>query len=348
MEIQLNELMLLSFWGNTVQDYLIFAGITLVVYLFFSIIITFTMKRLAKMAKRTQTDLDDLIIKSLRRIKWPIFLIILLATTPVLLEVHEKIGIYAKFAIIIIITYEAIRISSTFIDYVTAKAIQKDGKNLIFKPFGTILKIAFWLVGGVLILGNLGYNVNSLIAGLGIGGIAIALALQNVLGDIFSSLSIYFDKPFKPGDFIALGDKKGTVNSIGIKTTRLTSMDGEELIVPNATLVNSQVQNYGKVKKRRGTFNIGITYETSLAKVKKAKKIIADSVKNCKDAELDRLHFEEFGDSALIFGIVFYAKTGEYSKFMDVKEKINLSIMEGFEKEGIEFAYPTQTLFIKK
>lgn len=347
LDIPLGEFLGLSIWGNTIQDYLIYVGITLVVYLFFSVIITFGIKKFNKLAERTKTKVDDMIVKALRRIKWPLFLIILLITTPTLLTVHENISTFSRYAIIVVLTYEAIRIASLFLDFGVERATKKEGSNQFLKPFSTIIKIALWLIGAILILSNFGYDVTSLIAGLGIGGIAIALALQNVLSDIFSSLSIYFDKPFKVGDFIIVGDKKGEVKSIGIKTTRVISIvNGEELVIPNNTLVNTEVQNYGKMKERRIAFSVGVTYETPLAKVKKAKKIIEEIIKKQKKAKFERVFFTTLGDSALIFETVYYVKSGEFKDYGTTQEKINLGIMEAFEKEGIHFAYPTQTLHV--
>ncbi len=348
MEIPYQELLALELWGNTVQDYAIFAGITLGVYLIFSIVITFTMKRLAKLAKKTKTNLDDVIITALRKLKWPIFVIIVLITVPTLLTVHEYVSTFSRYAIIILLTYAAIRTISRFLDYFTNESIKKEGHSNFLKPFSTILKVALWGIGGILILSNLGYDVTSLIAGLGIGGIAIALALQNVLSDIFSSLSIYFDKPFKPGDYIRLDDKEGLVKSVGIKTTRITSVQGEELVVPNNTLVSSNIQNFGKVKKRRIQFAIGICYETPLTKVKKAKKIIVETIKKQKNIEFDRTFFKTLGESALEFDIVFFVKSSEYKEYLKLQEKINFEIMQKFEKEGIHFAYPTQTVHVKR
>lgn len=334
--------------GNTVQNYLVMTCVVIGTYLIFSIGITFAIKKLEKLAAKTKTDLDDILIATLGKLKWTIFLIIILVAVPTLLEVSDKISTFSRYAIIIILAYQGIRVTGILIDYAVAKATEKADHSSFIKPFGTVAKVAAWIIGGVLVLSNLGYDVTSLVAGLGIGGIAIALALQNVISDIFSSLSIYFDKPFKPGDYIRIDDKEGTVQSIGIKTTRLTSVQGEELIIPNNTLVSSNIQNFGKVKKRRIQFDIGICYETPVAKIKEAKEIITDIINKTDNTEFDRVFFKTMAEGSLKFDIVYFVKSGNYKDYLTVQEVINLEIIKRFEKADIHFAYPTQTVHIRR
>ena len=209
-------------------------------------------------------------------------------------------------------------------------------------------RIALWAFGGIFILSNLGIEITSLIAGLGIGGIAVAFALQGILSDLFSSFSIYFDKPFRIGDFIVIGDNMGTVERIGIKTTRIRTLQGEELVVSNAELTTTRVQNYKKMQNRRIVFQLGVTYETPEEKVKAIPELLRTVITDIKGVRLDRAHFASYGDSALIFEVVYFVESGDYNQYMDLQQSINFGIMEVFGKEGIEFAYPTQTLYLKK
>jgi small-conductance mechanosensitive channel len=200
----------------------------------------------------------------------------------------------------------------------------------------------------LLFLSNIGVDVTPLLAGASIGGIAIAFALQNVLTDVFASFSIYFDKPFRVGDFITVGADSGTVKRIGIKTTRLQSLQGEELIISNKQLTESRINNFKRMDKRRGVFTFGVIYQTEIKKLEKIPKIITDIITKNKTAELDRVHFKSFGDSSLDYEVVYYVKSSDYRVFMDIQQEINLEIIHQFQKEGIEFAYPTKTVFLQK
>ncbi len=197
-------------------------------------------------------------------------------------------------------------------------------------------------------LSNLGINVTSLVASLGIGGIAIALAVQNILGDLFSAFSIYFDKPFAVGDFITVGKHKGTVQNIGLKSTRIRMLQGEELVIPNKEITSGKVSNYRRMEKRRVAFKFGVVYETKTEQLKKIPEIITEIINQTKDCEAFRVHFKEFGDSSLNYNIVYYVTNNDYDVYLSAQQEINLGIKEAFEKAKIEFAYPTQTVYINK
>ena len=200
----------------------------------------------------------------------------------------------------------------------------------------------------ILILSNLGYNVNSLVASLGIGGIAVALAVQNILSDIFCSFTIYLDKPFVVGDRIVLDKYSGYVKKIGIRTTRIETLEGDELVVSNKDLTSSRIRNYKKMQRRRIVFQVGVEYETKAEKLKQIPKMIKQIIDNIEVIDFARVHFKEFGDSSLIFEIVYYTNSNDYDVYMDKQQELNLAIVEKFEEEKINIAYPTQTVFIKK
>ena len=211
-----------------------------------------------------------------------------------------------------------------------------------------VIKILVW--GGVVIfiLDNFGFKISAVIAGLGIGGVAVALAAQAILKDLFSYFSIIFDHPFKIGDFIIIEDYMGTIEHVGIKTTRIRSLGGEMLVFSNSDLTDSRVRNYKLMEKRRVVFKLGVVYETPTERLKEMPKIIENSIKNVKDAILDRAHFFSYGDFSLIFEIVYYVVGADYNKYMDIQQEINFAIKEEFERKGIEFAFPTQTLYVNK
>ena len=211
-----------------------------------------------------------------------------------------------------------------------------------------IIKGVLWAVAVIIILSNFGYNVSALAAGLGIGGLAIAFAMQNILSDVFASFSIYFDKPFRIGDFIIVGDDLGTVKHIGIKTTRIQTLQGQELIISNKELTETRVNNYKKMERRRISFTFGVEYGTKLKQLKKISSIVKEILDKIKIADLDRVHFKQFGDFSLNFEVVYYVNKPDYLTYMDTQQEINFALKERFEKEGIVFAFPTQTIYLNK
>jgi small-conductance mechanosensitive channel len=199
-----------------------------------------------------------------------------------------------------------------------------------------------------MVLSNLGVDVTSLMAGLGVGGIAVAFALQGVLGDLFASFSIFIDQPFKVGDYVQAGTESGTIKKVGMKTSRIKTLSGEELVVPNVDIGSARVRNFSRMEKRRIKYDIGVVYGTSSKKLKEIPGIIKKIVDKEKDASFGRVRFTNFGDSALIFEVLYHINKSDFDLYLEVQERINLGIYEEFEKNKIEFAFPTQTLHINK
>jgi small-conductance mechanosensitive channel len=209
-----------------------------------------------------------------------------------------------------------------------------------------IIHIVVWFIGLGFLFDNMGYDLTAIIAGLGIGGIAVALAAQNILGDLFNYFVIFLDRPFEVGDYIALGDKSGTIEHIGVKTTRLKSLTGEQLIISNSDLTSSRIHNYKRMQRRRIQFNLGVTYETSLENLQALPDLLRQIISEQKLVEFDRAHFASYGDSALDFAIVYHVLSSEYNTYMDIQQAINMRIFKEFQQRGIEFAYPTQKLYV--
>ena len=206
--------------------------------------------------------------------------------------------------------------------------------------------LVLWSVVLVLALDNLGVEITALVAGLGIGGIAVALAAQSVLGDLFASLAIVFDRPFGVGDFIVVGDMLGTVEHVGIKTTRMRSLGGEELIFPNNDLVSSRIRNYRRMEERRVLFSLSLVYETSYEQLAKAPLTIREVIEAQADTRFDRAHFSSYGESALHFEAVYYVLSPDYNRYMDIQQAINLELFRRFNEDGVRFAFPTRTLHV--
>ncbi|EKD25967.1 MAG: small conductance mechanosensitive ion channel (MscS) family protein [uncultured bacterium] len=237
-------------------------------------------------------------------------------------------------------------------DWFLKNSMQKQETKPIIKTalpgFSKIAKIMIWVIAAIFFMENLGFRISTLVAGLGIGGIAIAFASQIILKDLFSYVSILLDQPFAVGDFLIVGEFMGTIEHIGIKTTRVRSLSGEILIFSNTDLTESRLRNYQHMKERRVLFSIGVIYNTPLEQLKKISSIIQTIINNIENTRFDRAHFFKYGDSGLIYEIVYYVIGSEYNKYMDIQQLINLGIKAEFEKRKIEFAYPTQTLHIEK
>lgn len=210
-----------------------------------------------------------------------------------------------------------------------------------------VLKAIVWFMGAVLLLDNLGYNVATILAGMGIGGIAIALAAQNILGDLFSYFVIFFDKPFEIGDFVNAEGKSGTVEYIGIRTTRIRSISGEEVVLSNTKLTGNALHNYKRMQRRRIAFSTGVTYQTSADQLKKIPSIMEEAVRRQETLSFDRAHLASFGDFSINFETVYFVDSADYMVHMDAQQAVLQYIFEAFEKENIQFAYPTQTLFLE-
>lgn len=341
--------------GITLEDYMlasiVFAA-SLLLLRFFKMVVV---HRLKKLAEKTETKLDDLGTEILNGLGWPLYTIISLAIGLFFIDVPAKVDKTLFYALIIVLTFYAVKSLQKLIDFGTQLAIEKrkeegesEGDTAVIDLLGKVIKIALWVVAGVLIIGNLGYDVSTLVAGLGVGGIAIAFALQNILQDIFASFSIYFDKPFKVGHFIKIGDDKGTVKTIGIKSTRLQTLDGEELVVSNRELTESRVRNYKKMVRRRASFSFGVACDTPVMKLKKIPGIVTKIIEKQEKAVLDRVHFTELGDFSLNFEVVYYMKTKDYMTYRNTQQTVNLELIKAFEKEKIVFPFPTQTVYVKK
>ncbi len=346
----MNDVLSEVYFGNTVQDYLIalaiIVGGILILRLFKKIIVT----RLKRWADRTESTIDDFAVNALERFALPALNFFIVYAGVGYLTLSDKADKIVKIAVAVIITFFLLRLISSIALHGLQTYVrrQEQGEEKI-KQLGGIMLILngiIWIIGLIFLFDNLGYNVGAIIAGLGIGGIAIALAAQNILGDLFNYFVIFFDRPFEIGDFIILDDKMGTVEYIGIKTTRLKSLSGEQLILSNSDLTKSRVHNYKRMQRRRIQFDIGIIYQTSLDRIQEVPSIIKDIIMSIEGITLDRTHFKGYGDFSLIFQTVYFVESPDFNVYMDKQQLINLRLFEEFEKRKIEFAYPTQSLFL--
>jgi small-conductance mechanosensitive channel len=311
-------------------------------------------KNLATLASKTQNDFDNLLIDSIKKIRpwFYVYLSFYIALLPFSLPEIVSFGLTSL--LLILVAWQVIDIIIGIISYVIEKMTHtSDGDRP--DPNATtaaamlqlVARIVLWALGLIFVLSNLGFEVTSLVAGLGIGGIAIAFALQGILADLFASFSIYFDKPFRIGDTITVGTDTGTVEKIGIKSTRIRTLQGEELIISNAELVKTRIQNFRRMVRRRATAQIGVTYDTSPEKVAAIPKIIEEIFSDIAHADFDRAFFTTFGESALIIDVVYYIDDREIKTFLTAQQTFNLKLLERCNQEGIEFAFPTRTIIQK-
>ncbi|MFO7569350.1 MAG: mechanosensitive ion channel family protein [Smithellaceae bacterium] len=342
-----------NYLGNPLQDWLIALCVLVFVFLVLKISQRVAIHKLSKLAAATDNQLDDLAVSALKNTKFFILLIAAAYAASFAVTLKPSMeALWQKAVILTLILQGALWVSAG-ISFALTRTIQKrmeqDSSSATTITFlGFVARVLLWAIVLLLILGNLGVNITGLVAGLGIGGIAVALALQNILGDLFASLSIVLDKPFVIGDFVVVDSLAGTIEHIGLKTTRIRSLSGEQLVFSNNDLLKSRIRNYKRMTERRAVFNFGLVYQTPLEKLKAAKAIVQDIIEIADNARLDRVHFKDYGDSSLNFEAVYFVTTPDIKTYMDVQEDINLQVFERFGKEGIEFAYPTQTLYIQK
>ena len=252
----------------------------------------------------------------------------------------------------VIVTVQTVRIINQMVTYIILKAravkgAAESGNGLnMGDNIASLARFGVWTAGVLFMLDNLGFNVSTFVAGLGIGGAALALASQAILGDTFSAFAISLDRPFAVGDFIVVDQLSGTVEHIGLKTTRIRSITGELLIFSNSDLTKSRICNFQQMTRRRILFQIGIVYQTDPEIVRKIPLLLRSIVESQPLTQFERGHFKAYGPSSLDFEVVYFVLSPEYVKYMDTQEAINFAIMDAFRQEGIQFAYPTQTVYV--
>lgn len=342
------------YYGNSVKQYIVAGGIAVAVVLLARVVRSLILHRFTALAEQTTTNLDDIGVEVARSTRLWTLILLSLYLGSFYLELDEQI---AETAQVIAVTTLLLQIGiwctaglkAAVQEIHEEKMVAGDTAGLgAVQMMSLIGRIAAWSIVALLILANLGVNISALIAGLGIGGIAVALALQNVLGDLFASVSIVLDKPFEVGDFLVIDDCMGNVESVGLKTTRVRSLSGEQLIFANGDLLGSRIRNYKRMQERRALFCFGVTYQTSAEKLARIPELVRGIVETTEKTRFDRAHFKSFGASSLDFEAVYFVLEPDYTSFMDAQEHINLKLYEELEKEGIEFAYPTQTLYVNK
>ena len=337
------------FLGLDGADWLLLAavwlGTTLVLYAANRLLV----RRAARFFLRTRTVLDDYAADLLAATRWYFLAAVGLYVATRAVEPGPRVteGV-ASLAFLLLLVQAVLWFNRLVARYVraynAARLEESPGAVTTMQAVGFVSRLFVYTLALLLALDNLGVNITALVASLGIGGIAVALALQNVLSDLFASLSIVLDKPFVVGDFLVVGEFIGTVEKVGLKTTRLRSLSGEQLVFSNTDLLGSRIRNYQRMQERRVLFGFGVTYQTPPDTVEALPALVRAIVERQAGVRFDRAHFKAFGASSLDFEVVYYVLSADYAAYMDVQQQINLALFREVQAAGADFAYPTQTL----
>jgi small-conductance mechanosensitive channel len=339
------------FLENTLLLWLVALSTTLVLIFTLVIFRFVASRRLAAMAKKPGS-LSGTFSEVIGKTNNLFILAISIFLSAQLLVLPEQASNFIRLTAIVLLLIQAGYWSVALLHCILVNRGDKNladpaGSSMTINAVELIAKVAIWTIVLLLALDNMGFQVTALIASLGIGGIAIGLAVQNILGDLFASLSIALDKPFVIGDFINVGEFSGTVEYIGLKSTRLRSLSGEQVVFSNSDLLSSRIRNFKRMARRRILFSFGVTYNTPSEKLGLIPEIVRQIVEEQENATFDRAHFKEFGDFALVYEVVYMMEVPEYNYYMDAQQRVNIELYKHLEQEGIEFAYPTQTLYVK-
>jgi len=349
--MDLQDILDWTVYGNSLR-----AWLTMLVLLAGGVALLIAIKKVAMQrstaaAGEPHTEIDDLIVDLLRRTRF--FFLLFLALTAAMqvltLPASTRTVIYrlALVSLWVQIGLWGNGLVTFWVNrYISQRATTDSGIIMTIGALGFAARVLIWSVGLLLVLDNLGIDITALIAGLGIGGIAVALAVQNILGDLFGALSIVLDKPFVVGDFIVVDQYMGTVEHVGLKTTRLRSLSGEQIIISNADLLKSRIRNFKRMVERRVAFTVGVDYDTPAEKVAAIPAWIREIVEAQSQTRFDRSHFQGYGQSSLNFETVYFMTTADYNIYMDVQQAINLALLRRFRAEGVAFAYPPRTVMV--
>lgn len=334
---------------NTISRWLIALGLLIFVGVVLRLVLRAAVRRLRPVVQKTETRFDDLLVDLLQKTRFLFIFIVSLYAGTLILDLPAAADSVLRGFFIVALLLQAGYWGNAFVEFWVRRTVQRRlaedaSMATTMSALGFVAKMVIW---SIVILMALDFytDVTALIAGLGIGGIAIALAVQNILSDLFASVSIIVDKPFVIGDFIIVGEQMGSVEKIGLKTTRVRSLTGEQIIFSNSDLLSSRVRNYKRMFERRIAFTFGVTYETPTEVLEAIPAWVEEIVSSAHDVRFDRCHFKSMGDFALIFETVYYVLVADYNVFMDVQQDINLGILKAFEAHGVNIAYPTQLVY---
>lgn len=344
-----------TFLGNTLLQWIGAALVIVLTLIVMGLIQRFLVKRMRKLTDATHTELDGLALDLVANTRWwSIFFVALYFGTLPLVFPTDTVNDVLRAAAIIAALIQVALWGNQIIEFLLKRYIEGEPKDDVsgqtaYSLLKLMLRIVLWSIVVLMALDNIpGIEVTSLIAGLGVSSIAIALAVQTILGDIFASLSIVLDKPFVVGDSIEVGDYMGTVEHIGLKTTRVRSLTGEELIFANSDLLESRIRNYRRMHERRSVLTLGVAYETPPDVLENVPQMIQSVIDGVENVRFGRAHLKEMGSSTLNYEVVYWVLTPDYNDYMDTLQAINIGLLRRFGEAGINMPYPTQHVYIER
>lgn len=343
-----------TFYHNTLEKWIIALAVAVMVWGVLTVLRHVVYRRLLALSRKTASPLDDLVALLVHKVKTLFCLAVSVYAGSLVLSLPRNVNVLLGKLIFLSLLLQAAVWGTEIITFWIGRARQtkkEDGDAsdaAVMSLLHFVVKVVLWAAVVLIGLDNLGVHITTLVAGLGVGGIAVALAVQSILGDLFASVTIILDKPFIIGDFIIVDDFLGNIEHIGLKTTRVRSLSGEQLVFPNSDLLKSRIRNYKRMTERRIVFAFGVLYQTPSDKLAAIPGIVKEVIEAQARVRFDRAHFKAFGASSLDFEIVYWVTDPDYTLYMDVQQAINLGLFRRFEAEGIGFAYPTQTLYVEK
>ena len=336
--------------GNSVLRWAVALGVLLCVALVARIIKGVVTGRVRKVAAHTATKVDDAWVQVLDATAAFAYLALGLFVARPIVDVTDRVDHIISVTLSILLGVQIALFCQAILQVVLeewAARHESSRTSTAAAAMRFLGRLAIWTILALVVLANLGVEITTVVAGLGVGGVAAALAVQNILGDLFAGLSMYFDRPFDIGDFIITGDVLGNVRKIGLRTTRIDSLGGEKIVYPNGELIKRYIRNYAWMQERRIVFSFGIEYNVAPELVEKARTIARESVEVQSEVRFDRAHFKAYGAYSLDFEVVYYVLTGDYNVYMDKQHAINMEIYRRFAEAKIPFAFPTHTIYAR-
>lgn len=332
---------------NTLRQWLVASGLAVAVLLLVALFRRVLLRRLDWLAGRTSTRLDDGAAHALAGTRQLLWLLPAVYVGSHALLLPPRLLSLLSVAALVSVLVQAGLWGSRLVDYWSRHSHGQAGDAGTAARSGIAVlrfvgKLALWSILVLVALDNLGVDVTAAVAGLGIGGIAVALAVQNILGDLFASLSIVIDKPFEVGDFVVVGDFSGNVEQIGIKTTRIRSLSGEEIVFPNGDLLQSRLRNYKRMVERRAVFGFGLPLETPADELEAIPPLLRSIVESRDRLRFDRAHLLRIGTHALEFEVVYWVEDPGFNLYADRQQAINLDVLRMLRERGLALAQPVR------